>query len=141
MLQEMLLFKQMHSQWEQWDNAHVPDVRLVAVNEGNIIGWAAVSPVSSRSVYSGVGEVSVYVDSLARGKGVGKLLLMELIQQSEQNGFWTLQAGIFPENIASMKIHQDLGFRILGTREKIGKMGNTWRNTVLLRKEEVPLSE
>ena len=120
--------------WEQWDNAHVSNVRLVAVEYEKIIGWSAVSLVSSRPVYSGVGEVSVYVDPIAQGRGVGKFLLKELIQHSEQNGFWTLQAGIFPENIASLKIHQNLGFIILGTREKIGKMGNTWRNTILLER-------
>ncbi len=121
-------------EWDQWDNAHVPNIRLVAIENEKIIGWAAISPVSSRPVYSGVGEVSVYVDPTYQGKGAGKLLLKQLIEQSEQNGFWTLQAGIFPENIASLKIHQNLGFRILGTREKIGKMGNTWRNTILLER-------
>lgn len=121
-------------EWEQWDNAHVPNVRLVAVENEKIMGWAAISPVSSRPVYAGVAEVSVYVDPLAHGKGIGKLLLKQLIEQSEVNGFWTLQAGIFPENIASLKIHQDLGFRILGTRERIGKMGSIWRNTVLLER-------
>lgn len=121
-------------EWEQWDNGHISDARLVATLEGKVIGWAAISLVSNRPVYSGVGEVSVYVDPVVQGKGVGKLLLRELIVQSEKNGFWTLQAGIFPENIASLKIHQDLGFRLLGTREKIGKMKDTWRNTVLLER-------
>lgn len=121
-------------EWEQWDNAHVSNVRLVAIDNEMVIGWAAVSPVSSRPVYAGVGEVSVYIDPISQGKGVGKLLLKRLIEQSEQNGFWTLQAGIFPENIASLKIHQDLGFRIVGIRDKIGKMKNTWRDTVLLER-------
>ena len=120
--------------WEQWDASHVHNIRLTAVDGDDIIGWAAISQVSLRPVYSGVGEVSVYVDPAHQGRGVGKLLLKKLIEQSEENGFWTLQAGIFPENIASLKIHQALGFRILGTREKIGKMGDKWRDTVLLER-------
>ncbi len=91
------------------------------MENGQIVGWAALSPISRRPVYTGVAEVSVYVDPAVKGKGIGKLLMKHLIEQSEENGFWTLQAGIFPENIASIKIHEQLGFRLVGRREKIGK--------------------
>ena len=120
--------------WEEWDKAHIQSGRLIAVDEGRIIGWAALSPVSDRCVYGGVAEVSVYVSSTARGKGVGKELLRNLVENSELNHFWTLQAGIFPENKASIRIHQENGFRIIGTREKIGQMKGVWRDTVLLER-------
>jgi phosphinothricin acetyltransferase len=121
--------------WEEWDASHVTNSRIVAIDEqDNILGWAALTPVSGRCVYAGVGEVSVYVSDLARGRGIGKALLNELIRQSEQNGFWTLTAGIFPENEASVKIHTDAGFKMLGIRERIGKMNGEWRNTILLER-------
>ena len=121
--------------WDEWDQSHVKNSRIVAVDDvSNILGWAALTPVSGRCVYAGVAEVSVYVSDKARGKGIGKSLLKELIRQSEQNGFWTLTAGIFPENEASLKIHQQAGFKVLGIRERIGKMNGEWRNTVLLER-------
>jgi L-amino acid N-acyltransferase YncA len=120
--------------WDEWDNTHEINCRLIATDSENIIGWAALTPVSSRCVYAGVGEVSVYVASAARGKGVGKQLLQQLIFESEKNNFWTLQAGIFPENGASIKIHVDCGFRIIGTREKIGEMNSVWRDTLFLER-------
>ena len=121
--------------WDEWDQSHVKNSRIVAVDDAsNILGWAALTPVSGRCVYAGVAEVSVYVSDKARGKGIGKSLLKELIRQSEQNGFWTLTAGIFPENEASLKIHQQAGFKVLGIRERIGKMNGEWRNTVLLER-------
>ena len=121
--------------WEEWDGGHVQNSRIVATDdENNILGWAALSPVSGRCVYAGVGEVSVYVSQKARGRGVGKTLLKELILQSEKNGFWTLTAGIFPENEASMQIHKQAGFKVLGVREKIGKMDGRWRDTVMLER-------
>ena len=120
--------------WEEWDNAHVKQPRLVATENGSVIGWAALTPVSGRCVYAGVGEVSVYVADDAKGKGIGKKLLNALIEASEQTNFWTLQAGIFPENIASVKIHEDCGFRIVGRREKIGEMNGQWRDTLLLER-------
>jgi phosphinothricin acetyltransferase len=125
--------------WEEWDSSHVQNSRIVATDdENNILGWAALSPVSGRCVYAGVGEVSVYVSQKARGRGVGKALLKELILQSEKNEFWTLTAGIFPENDASMQIHKQAGFKVLGIREKIGKMDGRWRDTVMLeRRSEV----
>jgi L-amino acid N-acyltransferase YncA len=121
-------------QWEEWDNVHVKTCRLVAIENEKVLGWAALTAVSSRCVYAGVGEVSVYVDETARGKGIGKALLEELIKETEQRNYWTLQAGIFPENIASIKIHQSAGFRIIGRRERIGQMNGIWRDTVLLER-------
>jgi phosphinothricin acetyltransferase len=120
--------------WEEWDAAHSTRPRLVAVENKEVLGWAAITPVSGRCVYAGVGEVSVYVGSAARGKGVGKQLLNALINQSENENFWTLQAGIFPENVASIALHHSLSFRTIGTREKIGKMNGHWRDTVLLER-------
>lgn len=120
--------------WESWDKAHRNDCRIVAMIEGKIVGWAALSNVSSRCVYSGVAEVSVYVDSGFRGMGVGDKLMDSLIQESESNGIWTLQAGIFPENKVSLKLHHKHGFRTIGIKERIGKMGNTWRDVVALER-------
>jgi len=120
--------------WEEWDAAHSKKPRLVAVEKDTVLGWAAITPVSGRCVYAGVGEVSVYVSATARGKGVGKQLLQALITESEKENLWTLQAGVFPENEASLAIHKACGFRIVGTREKIGKMNGIWRDTVLLEK-------
>lgn len=124
--------------WEEWDQAHAVKPRLVAVEDDDVLGWAALTPVSGRCVYAGVGEVSVYVSAKARGRGLGKLLLQQLITDSEAENFWTLQAGIFPENSASLAIHHAAGFRTIGTRERIGKMNGIWRDTVLLeRRSEV----
>ncbi len=120
--------------WEEWDTTHSLKPRLVAINNDAVLGWAAITPVSGRCVYAGVGEVSVYISTEARGKGVGKQLLESLIEESEKENFWTLQAGIFPENIASLSMHTSCGFRIIGTREKIGQMNGVWRDTVLLEK-------
>jgi phosphinothricin acetyltransferase len=120
--------------WEEWDRRHLAPCRLVALASGRACGWVALSPVSSRSVYSGVAEVSVYVGAAFRGRGVGHRLLAEAIDASERNGIWTLQAGIFPENEASMGLHQGLGFRVVGVRERIGRMGSVWRDVVLLER-------
>ena len=120
--------------WKEWDTSHLPHCRIVAFSNNEMAGWAAISPVSSRCVYSGVGEVSVYVSGTHRHQGVGKLLLKELIAQSEQNGLWTLQSGIFPENINSIKLHEGFGFRQIGYREKIGKMGNVWRDNIFMER-------
>lgn len=120
--------------WEEWDAAHITNCRLVAVENNEVLGWAALTAVSGRCVYAGVAEVSVYVAAIARGKGVGKLLLHALINESEKHNLWTLQAGIFPENTASIKMHEACGFRVIGTREKIGKMNGVWRDTVLLER-------
>lgn len=120
--------------WEKWDAGHRPDCRLVARDEGRILGWAALSPVSRRQVYAGVTEVSVYVAASAWGKGIGKALLKALIEQSEQTGIWTLQASIFPENQASIALHKAHGFREVGRRERIGQREGRWRDTVLLER-------
>jgi phosphinothricin acetyltransferase len=120
--------------WEVWDAAHVKTCRLVAVENGQVAGWAALTAVSGRCIYAGVAEVSVYVSQNHRGKKIGTALLQTLIAESEHNGFWTLQAGIFPENKASIGVHQNNGFRIIGYREKIGKMDNIWRDNVILER-------
>ena len=120
--------------WEEWDKAHAPKPRLVAVENDEVIGWAALTPVSGRCIYAGVGEVSVYVSTQAQGKGIGKQLLQWLISESEKENFWTLQAGIFPENVASISIHTACGFRMVGRRERIGKMKDVWRDTILLER-------
>ena len=120
--------------WEHWNNAHLPAPRLVAATNETIVGWAALSPVSGRPVYAGVAEVSVYVDQEMRGQGVGAQLLEALVKESEDNGIWTLQAGIFPENAASISLHKSCGFREVGTRQRIGKMKGVWRDTVLFER-------
>lgn len=120
--------------WEKWDTGHVQTPRLVARINGQVIGWAALSPVSSRAVYAGVAEESIYIASAARGQGVGKRLLAALVEQSEQAGFWTLQTGIFPENQASIHLHELCGFRVLGVREKIGQMDGVWRDVVFMER-------
>lgn len=120
--------------WQEWDNAHVKTCRIIATENNEVLGWAALTPASSRCVYAGVAEVSVYVASNARGKNIGSMLLQELINQSEQDGIWTLQSGIFPENKASISMHEKNGFRIIGYREKIGKMGNIWRDNISLER-------
>ena len=129
-------FETMAPSWEKWDSNHLPFPRLVAIAHGDekIIGWAALSPVSSRSVYAGVAEVSVYVAQEYRGKGAGKALLEKVIDESELNGIWTLQASIFPENRASITLHKSCGFREVGTRERIAKLEGVWRDTVLLER-------
>jgi phosphinothricin acetyltransferase len=120
--------------WEKWDQGHSQDCRLVAVNSEGILGWAALSPVSTRRVYSGVAEVSVYVAAKARGQGVGMLLLQSLVEQSERCGIWTLQAGIFPENVPSVALHKSCGFREVGLRQKLGQRSGVWRDVLLLER-------
>lgn len=121
--------------WQEWDKGHISTCRLVAKKENDVLGWAALSPVSSRCVYSGVGEVSIYVSSKYRGNGIGTNLLKKLIEVSEENGFWTLQASIFPDNKSSLALHKKCGFREIGVRKKIGKMKNgDWRDNVLLER-------
>ena len=120
--------------WESWDSSHRADCRLIATIGNTIVGWAALSNVSSRCVYSGVAEVSVYVDTEFRGKGVGGKLMDALIKESESNGIWMLQAGIFPENTGSIQLHLRHGFRQVGIRERIGKMDNTWRDVAFFER-------
>ena len=127
-------FQQEIPTWEEWDKGHLKTCRIVAVTDQEIAGWAALSPVSERRVYAGVAEVSIYVSGKFRGQKIGTKLLEHLITESETHHIWTLQAGIFPENIASLKMHEGLGFRQVGHREKIGKMNGRWRDTILLER-------
>ena len=121
--------------WERWDSGHLRDARLVARDAaGAALGWAALSSVSDRCVYGGVAEVSVYVGEGGRGRGVGRALLEALVEASERHGIWTLQAGVFPENAASIKLHLRCGFREVGRRERIGKLNGAWRDTLLLER-------
>ncbi len=120
--------------WEAWDRGHLPHSRLVAVEGDSVLGWAALSSVSDRCVYGGVAEVQVYVAAAARGKGVGLALLEGLTAASEANGIWTLQAGIFPENTASVTLHERAGYRLVGRRERLGQMNGRWRDVLLFER-------
>jgi len=119
--------------WERWDAAH-PQLRLVAEDDASVVGWAALSPASARHCYRGVGEVSVYVAEEARGAGVGRMLLDELVRHSELAGYWTLTAGVFPENEASLRLHEACGFREVGVRRGIGESRGVWRDVVWLER-------
>ena len=127
--------------WDVWDAGHLKSCRTVAVSgedgEEDVLGWAALSPVSTRCVYGGVGEVSVYVAERARGRGLGRTLLDRLVVDSEAARLWTLQAGIFPENEASIRIHELCGFRMVGVRERVGKLAGRWRDTVLMERRSL----
>lgn len=120
--------------WEAWDATHFPAPRLAAVSDERVIGWAALGRISTRAVYAGEAEVSVYVANSMRGLGVGRALLQKLIADSEANDIWTLQANIFPENTASLRLHKSCGFREVGRRERIGKLKGVWRDTILLER-------
>jgi phosphinothricin acetyltransferase len=121
-------------EWSKWDADHLAEPRLVFREGEGICGWAALSPVSGRCVYAGVAEVSVYVAQDSKGRGVGRSLLRVLVDRSEQSGIWTLQAGVCPENRASIKLHLNCGFREVGVREKLGQMAGKWRDVVLLER-------
>jgi L-amino acid N-acyltransferase YncA len=118
--------------WKDWDAAHLPGHRLVAELEGEVVGWSALSQVSTRRCYAGVVENSVYVPEHVRGRGIGRVLLEELIAGARRAGIWTIQTSIFPENRASLALHERCGFRIVGTRERIAKRDGIWRDTVFL---------
>ena len=120
--------------WAEWDARHLSMCRLVALRGDEVVGWAALSAVSSREVYRGVAEVSVYVANRAQGQGIGSALLSALVAESERNGIWTLQAGILAENDASIHLHEKAGFRIVGRREKIGQLDGQWRDTILMER-------
>lgn len=121
-------------EWEAWDAAHLARPRLVARADGEVVAWAALSPVSRRAAYAGVAEVSVYVAAAHRGMGVGRWLLERLVEASEEAGVWTLQAGIFPENRASVEAHRACGFREVGLRERIGRLNGEWRDVLLMER-------
>jgi L-amino acid N-acyltransferase YncA len=120
--------------WEQWDTKHLSFARIVAVVADDVMGWAALSPVSNRAAYQGVAENSVYVAPPAQGRGLGRSLLQTLIVESEVNGIWTLQTSIFPENVASIRLHRSCGFREVGRRERIAQLKGLWRSTVFMER-------
>ena len=120
--------------FEDWDRRHLIGCRLTARIDGDVVAWAALLPVSSREPYRGVAEVSIYVGAAAQGQGLGKRLLARLVEESEAHGFWTLQAGIFPENAASLALHRGCGFRDVGVRERIARREGVWRDVVLLER-------
>jgi len=129
-------------EWAAWDRGHSPQPRLVAVElpasaaaaNDEVLGWAALSPVSSRCVYAGVAEVSIYIAAAARGRGVGKRLLGELVAASEAEGLWTLQAGIFASNDTSIRLHERAGFRVVGVRHRLGQLAGHWQDVVLMER-------
>ncbi len=121
-------------EWEEWNRSHLDRPRLVAVRDGAVSGWIALCPVSRRQCYAGVAEVSIYIASAARGRGIGRLLLERAIQESEAAGIWMLQAVIYPENVASVRLHEGCGFRLVGRRERIAQRDGVWRDTVLLER-------
>ena len=122
-----------------WDDAHLREPRLVARLGDEVVGWAALSPVSGRCVYRGVAEVSVYVATRAHGRGVGRALLTRLVADAERLGLWTLQAGVFPENAASVALHHGCGFRTVGVRERLGELRGGWRDVLLLERRSTSL--
>jgi phosphinothricin acetyltransferase len=124
--------------WDQWDGTHLADHRLVAVDsDGQVVGWAALAPVSDRCAYRGVAEDSIYVHPHEQGHGVGSVLLERLLANAEQAGYWTIQTGIFPENTVSLSLHRRAGFRIVGRRERIGQLNGAWRDTYLLERRSL----
>jgi phosphinothricin acetyltransferase len=120
--------------WAEFDGGKLAAARLVAVEEGSVVGWAALSPTSVRACYEGVAEHSVYVAERARGRGVGRALLEELVAQADAAGIWTLQTSIFPENRPSLALHERVGFRVVGRRERIARHGGRWQDTLLLER-------
>jgi L-amino acid N-acyltransferase YncA len=130
-------FQRAAPEWKEWDAGHLQACRMVARVGHDIVAWAALSPVSSRPVYRGVAEVSIYVAEAARGCGVGAKLIARLVADSEAEGIWTLQAGIFPENVASIRLHTRAGFRIVGTRSRLGCLNGSWRDVELLERRSL----
>ncbi len=120
--------------WESWDKSHLSNCRIAIFEGSEMAGWSAITPVSSRCVYAGVGEVSIYIATNFRGKGVGEILLNYLIKESEKEGLWTLQSGIFAENIGSIKLHKKCGFRQIGYREKIAQKNGVWKDNVIMER-------
>jgi phosphinothricin acetyltransferase len=126
--------------WEEWDSSHLEEHRFVAVREGVVAGWVAVSGVSDRCVYGGVVENSVYVDADSRGQGIGRLLLEHLISSTEAAGVWTIQTGIFPENSGSVRLHEQVGFEVVGRRKQLGKLHGVWRDVLLLERRSLTIT-
>jgi phosphinothricin acetyltransferase len=120
--------------WVEWDRSHLNSCRLIAEADKEVLGWAALSPVSQRDVYKGVADISLYVSHSHKMKGIGRKLLAALIEESEKRGIWTLQASIFPKNTASIRLHLSCGFRKVGLREKIGKLGGKWKDTLIFER-------
>ena len=127
-------FETLAPSWEAFDAGRLPAHRFVAVDDGRVLGWVAVTPVSTRPVYAGVVEHSLYVDRAARGRGVGLALLRALIASTEAAGVWTIQSGVFPQNAASLALHARAGFRVVGVRERIGRHNGSWRDVVFLER-------
>jgi phosphinothricin acetyltransferase len=128
-------FETVAPDWQAFDAGRLPDHRFVAVaTDGTVVGWVAVSAVSARAVYAGVVEHSIYVDPAARGTGAGTALLERLITATEAAGVWTIQSGIFPQNSASLRLHQRVGFRVVGVRERVGRHHGVWRDVLLLER-------
>lgn len=123
--------------WSEWSKNHHSHSRWVALEEGRVMGWVALSPVSSRECYSGVAEFSIYIAESARGKRIGSLLMKKLIEDSEANGIWTLYSATFQENEASIALQKKFGFRVIGTRERIAKLNGVWRSTFLLERRSI----
>lgn len=133
-LTELATFETEVPSWEEWDSKHLPNHRFVAKEANKVVGWVALSSTSSRKVYRGRCELSIYVHTDYLNKGIGSLLLEKLIPSSEKAGIWTLQSGVFPENQASIGLHLKFGFHIVGTSEKIGQLHGKWRDVVLLER-------
>jgi phosphinothricin acetyltransferase len=131
---ELGTFEDSVPSWEAWDRGHLPAPRLVLVDDGAVLGWAALAPVSGRECYRGVAENSVYVARSARGRGVGRTLLEELVRRADAVGIWTIQAGILAGNEASVALHTRCGFRVVGTRERIARKNGEWRDVVLMER-------
>lgn len=130
----MATFETSVPSWESWSENKLQHSRFIAFENNQALGWAALSKVSSRCVYEGVAEVSIYISENHRGKGVGKILMEHLIKDSEKHGIWTLQSGMFPENEATVALHKVFGFRIIGYREKIGKLGDVWKDSLIMER-------
>jgi L-amino acid N-acyltransferase YncA len=127
-------FETVAPDWPAWDAAHLPDHRLVARDGGRVVGWTALAPVSDRCAYAGVAEASIYVAPHAQGRGVGRALLAAVVASAERGGIWTVQTGIFPENRASVRLHEACGFRVVGVRERLGRLHGRWRDVLLLER-------
>lgn len=127
-------FETKAKEWNVWDSSYLSHSRLVVEEQGLVIGWAALSPISARAVYAGVAEVSVYIRDGYQGRKIGGFLLEQLVKESEKNGIWTLLSSIFPENLSSIRIHENNGFRTIGVRHKIAQLNGVWRDTLLMER-------